>query len=256
MADVLLTTSRFQKCKSWVKDTRRRLHKHPISVLSAGVSAGIFTGALAHWMFSQQGICAFLTFGGCLGLVFAAWWLVSDKSRRLFSLTEIKITVPQLSEMTFSMNCEYRLVAWKLFVEIMTRISTQPLAADGGFIREALNSLYSLFTTTRELLKCMKPTPTAKTWTVEMLGMQMLNKEMRPFLAKWHSFLKKYEESASQAVMESDWPLDQECRRDLENLRMRLIAYARAFGQLADVQCLDELLESHGQEFKDTKLRS
>jgi hypothetical protein len=252
MADVPQTPSRFQKFNDHLIEVCR----HPIAVLTAGILGGMVVGALAYWLSSQQGIWAFLTCGGVFGLAVAAWNFAKARSRRFFALTEVKITVPQLSELTFSMNCEYRLVAWKLFVEIMTRISTQPLVADDGFIREALDSLYSLFTTTRELLKCMKPTPTAKTWTVEMLGMQMLNKEMRPFLAKWHPVLKRYEKRDSLAVPESEWPLDQQCRRDLENLRMQLIAYARAFGQLAEVQRLDELLESHGQEFKDTQLRS
>jgi len=208
-------------------------------------------------MSCQQGISVFLIFGGVLGLVLGAWGFVRARSMRFFALTEIKITVPQLSEMTFSMNCEYRLVAWKLFVEIMTRVSTQPLAGNQGFLREALESLHSLFTTTRELLKGMKPTPTAKgCWTVEMLAMRMLNMEIRPFLSQWYPALKRYERSDSLAVPESDWAQDQHCRRELENLRMRLIGYARAFGKLADVQRLDDLLESHGQEFKETKFSS
>ena len=43
--------------------------------------------------------------------------------------------------------------AWSLYVELVTRIAVQPLAQDEGLYREALNSLYSLFATTREILK-------------------------------------------------------------------------------------------------------
>ncbi len=39
----------------------------------------------------------------------------------------------------------------------MTRIAVQPLEVDQGLVREAMNSLYSLFGTTREVLKAAGP---------------------------------------------------------------------------------------------------
>ena len=39
----------------------------------------------------------------------------------------------------------------------MTRIAVQPLSVDQGLVREAMNSLYSLFGTTREVLKAAGP---------------------------------------------------------------------------------------------------
>ena len=50
-------------------------------------------------------------------------------------------------------------VGWRIFVENASRISTQPLAAGGGVLREALDSLYKLFGIIRDELKTVGPTP-------------------------------------------------------------------------------------------------
>src|SRR5271165_6972834 len=41
-----------------------------------------------------------------------------------FSLTEVKVTVPELAELTFAVSDEHRKVAWKIFIEIMSRVAT------------------------------------------------------------------------------------------------------------------------------------
>jgi hypothetical protein len=43
-----------------------------------------------------------------------------------------------------------RRAAWSLYVELVTRIAVQPLETNQGLLLEALNSLYSLFDTTRD----------------------------------------------------------------------------------------------------------
>lgn len=65
-------------------------------------------------------------------------------------------------------NTERR-AAWSLYVELVTRIAVQSLEIDEGLLREALNSLYSLFGTTRQVLKEAGPTSgpaSFKTWRV------------------------------------------------------------------------------------------
>ena len=46
-----------------------------------------------------------------------------------------------------------RRAAWELYIELVTRIAVQPLATKEGLMREALNSLYNLFGSTREILR-------------------------------------------------------------------------------------------------------
>jgi hypothetical protein len=43
--------------------------------------------------------------------------------------------------------------AWHLYVEFATRVTGHPLAAGAGSVKEALDSLHSLFVTTRPVLR-------------------------------------------------------------------------------------------------------
>jgi len=151
------------------------------------------------------------------------------------------LNLPQFGEMKFAINLEYRRVAWKLFVETLTRVSTQPLGIENGSLREALTSFYSLFSATRELLKNMPPSKPASKITVEMLAVKMLNQEIRPFLSKWHVRLKKFEVTRP-GIEESEWSQNEECRKELEALRSTLMNYTKAFGELASVANLSEFL--------------
>ena len=111
-----------------------------------------------------------------------------------------------MSELKFVVNNDARLVAWRLYIETVTRVSTQPLADQEGFIREALTSLYGLFVTTRDALKASRPSaPVPGGQTVEHLAVTMLNHEFRPFLSKWHPRLREFERTHPDS-QESAWP--------------------------------------------------
>ena len=60
-----------------------------------------------------------------------------------------------------SASCEAdpteRNAAWELYVELVTRVAVQPMEEDVGTVREAMNSLYSLFASTREILRKAGP---------------------------------------------------------------------------------------------------
>jgi hypothetical protein len=83
--------------------------------------------------------------------------------------------------------------AWSLYVELVTRIAVQSLEFDQGLVREALNSLYSLFGTTREVLKAAGPDVGASKNSVGGIAIAVLNNGLRPFLAKWHPVLQAWE---------------------------------------------------------------
>jgi len=155
---------------------------------------------------------------------------------RTARLSEVKITVPQLSELTFVVNNDARQVAWKLYIETTTRVSTQPLLDEDGFIREALTSLYGLFATTRDILKASRPSVSVSGEpTVEYLAVTMLNRELRPFLSKWHPRLREYEKSRPDG-READWPENATCRRELIVIQAHLRDFALSFARLAGVR--------------------
>jgi hypothetical protein len=130
-------------------------------------------GLIAFSVARVTGRNLFILTDGIAEIVGAA---VLQAYRRAAQLTEVKVTIPQFSELTFVVNNDARQVAWKLFVESTTRIATPPLDADKGIVREALSSLYSLFAVTRETLKNSRPSVASSgSQTVEHLGITMLS---------------------------------------------------------------------------------
>lgn len=72
--------------------------------------------------------------------------------------------------------------AWELYVELVTRIATQPLDDEDGVEVTALESIASLFGFTRELMRRSGPDSAA----FSALALALLNYRVRPFTAAWH----------------------------------------------------------------------
>lgn len=111
--------------------------------------------------------------------------------------------------------------AWKLYVELITRVTTQPLPAGSGDECAALQSIYSLFGTTRGIVREGGP----ETSNLGVVAMAVLNQVVRPFTTKWHK------------VMNGD-PSDEtigEFREELAVLQKTLGCYARFLAAAAGV---------------------
>ena len=78
-----------------------------------------------------------------------------------------------------SASCEAdpteRNAAWELYVELVTRVAVQPMEEDVGTVREAMNSLYSLFASTREILRKAGPNVGASHDSVGGIAIAVLN---------------------------------------------------------------------------------
>ncbi|WP_224639111.1 hypothetical protein [Mesorhizobium sp. CA12] len=74
-----------------------------------------------------------------------------------------------------------RAAAHSLHVELISRVTTQPLGYNEGSEESALKSVYSLFEVARELTK-----GAANAHTFETVVWHVLNSFVRPFTAKWH----------------------------------------------------------------------
>ena len=73
-------------------------------------------------------------------------------------LKKVSVSLPfGLGSAEWQSDDTQRRAAWSLYVELVTRIAVQSLELDEGLLREALNSLYSLFGTTRQVLKDAGP---------------------------------------------------------------------------------------------------
>lgn len=133
-----------------------------------------------------------------------------------------------------------RRAAWSLYVELVTRIAVQSLEVDQGLLREVLNSLYSLFGTTREILKEAGPNVGASRESVGGIAIIVLNNGLRPFLSKWHPLLQAWEAKRptelSPKEHELNWPEEPHLRRELARLRSGLEQYANALAEIAGVE--------------------
>jgi hypothetical protein len=206
---------------------------------------GLFLGPLVSWsVFSVstlKGVPLVLVGGSVTGLIIGLLMALYFRRAETLTLSEVTITVPEFAQMKFAVNSEYRRVAWKLFIETLTRVATQPLGTEHGSLREAISSLHRLFTDTRELLKTMHPSKPTAGITVEVCAVKMLNHEIRPFLSRWHVRLQEFE-SRHNEMTERDWPDNATCRKELEALRDRLISYTRAFGELGGLKNTESFL--------------
>lgn len=88
---------------------------------------------------------------------------------------------PRWASFEFSFNDADRNAAWELYVEMLTRIVTQPLPLEFGDEKTALDSVYSLFSTTRNILHRNG----RKTINFSKTSIPILNQVVRPFTAKW-----------------------------------------------------------------------
>lgn len=203
--------------------------------------AGGVAGFALFAISSLTGRSLFIAGGVSIGLVVGLLAMLMTRKYASLVLTEMTVSVPEFSEIKFVVNSDYRKVAWTVFVEIMTRVATQPLGPQEGVLRESLTSLYSLFATVRDILKSTTPTAHSKGTSVELLAVKMLNGELRPFLAKWHPQLLLHEKRSG---IEATFEGANECRNELEALRRRLQTYGRTFGELAHVKQIDRFFET------------
>ena len=203
--------------------------------------AGVALGAAAFGVTRLTGLALFTLVGAVLG---AGAPFLSRRFRGRVRMDELTLTASPFGKMTFVVDDDARMVAWRLYVEVTTRVSTQPLGADDGLLRESLTSLYGLFTTTREALKASRPSVhnIPGDHSVEHFAIRMLNYDLRPFLSSWHPRLKEFEDT-HPGVPESAWPDRAQCRADLARVTVETLRYAECFAELAGVQHSERILD-------------
>jgi hypothetical protein len=162
-----------------------------------------------------------------------------------FTGVKVSLNLPYIGgvEGTWEPDESERKAAWEMYVELITRISVVELKPDEGLLREALSSLYTLFDTTRAILRKYGPSiaqPKGKdNLSFGYLAVAILNVVLRPVLAKWHPLLLDYEStksgSVSQIEHERRWDKHDELRQVLNDVRGTLIEYTNLLAQVAEV---------------------
>ena len=145
-----------------------------------------------------------------------------------FQLQKVKLNT-RLLELEFTVDQADQDAAWELYIEMLTRITTQPLPVDAGDEQTALDSVYSLFPITRGILR-LHGRGTIK---FAKIAIPVLNQIVRPFTAKWHK------ESLRGAFDDED--RQKEFREELTTLQEDLRNYNRLLADLAGVEDLTDL---------------
>lgn len=145
-----------------------------------------------------------------------------------WDMTSLKVKTPFL-DMEWKPQDEDKAAAWDLYVELLTRITTQKLDDKHGDEKTALTSIFSLFSITRDVMKnngrhCIEFTK---------IAIIVLNQVVRPFTAKWHGL------SVDGAF--DDREKCEEFRAELSELQSVLVVYTKMLADMAGVEDLTEL---------------
>lgn len=144
---------------------------------------------------------------------------------RKWGLDSIKLNIG-FAQVEWKSTEDDQTAAWDMYVELITRITTQPLEEYEGDESTALKSIYDLFPITRMVLKEKGKNAGAFT----RVAIIVLNQVVRPFTAKWH---KKQLEGAFKD--------EKQCilfREELKELQNRLICYTGLLADMAEVEDL------------------
>lgn len=145
-----------------------------------------------------------------------------------FKLDHIHINVG-MAKAKISFNQTDQDAAWDLYVEMLTRIVTQPLPIKSGDEQAALESMYSLFGTTRHILHKHG----RKTIRFSKIAIPVLNQLVRPFTTKWHR------ESLVGAFDNPD--MRQKFHDELARLLIDMRNYNHMLADIAGVEDLTDL---------------
>ena len=145
-----------------------------------------------------------------------------------WDMTSLKIKTPFLN-MEWKPQDEDKAAAWELYIELLTRITTQPLDDTHGDEETALKSIYAIFPLTREVIKkngrhCIEFTK---------IAVVILNQIVRPFTAKWHKL-----------SVEGAFNKPEKCREfrgELTQLQSTLKKYTKMLADMAAVEDLTEI---------------
>ena len=152
-----------------------------------------------------------------------------------FHLGKVKLG-PSWANAEVSLDTSDGDAAWELYVEMLTRVVTQPLPVEIGDEETALDSVYSLFPITREVLRRRG----RRAINFTKIAVPILNQIIRPFTAKWHG--------KRLAGDLADEDIRNEFRDELATLQEDLRNYNRMLAVIAGVEDLTDLEKDSGAE--------
>lgn len=138
-----------------------------------------------------------------------------------FNLEKINLSLPFMDvELKFADADKD--AAWALYIELVTRSAIQPLLKDCGNEIAALESIYSIFPTTREILKEYG----RKGQSFSKIAIIVLNEVLRPFTSKWHRKAENGELNDPEVALQF--------RNELSDLQHDLLAFVTILAEISE----------------------
>lgn len=119
--------------------------------------------------------------------------------------------------------------AWELYIELITRTTTQHLPDEDGIEITALESVHKIFELSREIIK----ENGRKCFEFTKIAIVVLNQVIRPFTAKWHKL-------SSEGAF-NDKKKCKKFRKELSELQVDLRKYTQMLSDMAGVEDLTDL---------------
>lgn len=157
----------------------------------------------------------------------------------LGSAMAASVIPPGLATDTWSPRDADKELAWQMYTQLRTRITTQPLPLRDGVESTALKSLVDLFGIARgEIAK------RREAHHVASLIVHCLNAHIRPLTARWHPKL----EAGELANLDQRFRF----RADLASLQLVLRSFTAVFGWIAEDEHASEFLRPMQAEARNT----
>jgi len=145
-----------------------------------------------------------------------------------WKLESLKINT-KLLEVTISFSDKDKIAAWDMYVELITRSTTQFLTPELGDEKRALESIRDIFSLSREIIKKNGP----ECFSFAKIAIIILNQKIRPFTSKWHRL------SLEEAF--KDQKMCELFRKELKELQILLRNYTKMLAAIAGVEDLTDI---------------
>lgn len=147
-----------------------------------------------------------------------------------WGMTSLKLNAGFLTA-NFEPQDPDRNAAWALYVELITRITSQPLGEAEGDEATALESVVKIFALTREVLKQQGRFCDS----FAKIAIPVLNQIIRPFTARWHRLSLEHRLDNPEGC--------QQFRHELSVLQKQLNIYIHMLADMAGVEDLHRQLQ-------------
>lgn len=145
-----------------------------------------------------------------------------------WKMSNLKIKTAFL-EMEWKPQDDDKNAAWDMYIELLTRVTTQYLEPEHGDEATALESIHKLFNITREIIKKYG----RRCEEFSKIAIVVLNQIIRPFTTKWHKLsLEGAFDDQIQYVLFRD---------ELKELQIKLRRYTQMLANMAGVEDLTDV---------------